>query len=135
MQKTWLGLALLAGLSAPLTARAADGTTVGVGTGAVAGALVGGPIGAVVGAIAGGVIGANSDEARPRYRRHARKANRRRAEIPQAPPRRTRLAERGAPVDQVASPRRTSSEIDSTARPETTGSTPAGSSSGWQDPR
>ncbi len=128
MRRTWLGLVLLAGLSIPVTAHAADSTAVGVGTGAVAGALVGGPIGAVVGAIAGGVIGANSSDARPRYRRRARAGSRRRAAILQPPPR-ARLAERVVPA------RRAPSEIDSGARPETTGSTEPAARSGWQDPR
>ena len=41
MKKIWLGLILTTSLSMPLPARAADNTTLGVGTGAVAGALVG----------------------------------------------------------------------------------------------
>lgn len=77
MQKFLTGLAVVCALSLPVPVRAADSTTLGVGTGAVAGALVGGPIGAVVGAVAGGVIGANSDGVRRGLRRRPRVAHRR----------------------------------------------------------
>lgn len=79
MRKTFTGLALIASLTVPGAAIAADNTVVGVGTGAVAGAVVGGPIGAVVGAVAGGLVGANTQTARTRYRHRARITSRRRA--------------------------------------------------------
>lgn len=128
LRRTCFGLVLIAGLSTPAAATAADNTVVGVGTGAVAGALVGGPIGAVVGAVAGGYIGANTG---PRSRR-ARSADcRRSAGRPVAT--RARLAESAAPrvVAPAAPPRPPTSEIDTA--PEATGS--AGTRSGWRDPR
>ena len=96
MRKALLGLILIGGLSAPVSADAADGTVLGVGTGAVAGAVVAGPIGAVVGAVAGGVIGANSDRRAVRRSRRARAAYRRRYGDVQRPAH-LRLAERSAP--------------------------------------
>lgn len=133
MRKACFGLVLLAGISVPVAATAADNTVVGVGTGAVAGALVGGPIGAVVGAVAGGVIGSNTPSARPRHGRRSRAAYRRRAA---ARPlvQRARLAER-AP-GSVAPPRSrlAPSEIDTQPPAATTGSTRSQPSSGWQDP-
>lgn len=135
MTKAWLGLVVLAGLSMPVSASAADNTVVGVGTGAVAGALVGGPIGAVVGAVAGGVIGSNSGRVRYRSHRRARAAHRRRysdGAVPVHP----RLADRGAvrPAsagETVAPAHRPASEISTAPEAATTGSTQGG----WKDPK
>ncbi|MCE4223670.1 hypothetical protein HCU64_07910 [Methylobacterium sp. C25] len=129
MRKACFGLVLLAGLSSPVAAMAADNTVVGVGTGAVAGALVGGPVGAVVGAVAGGYIGSNSRSARPRHARRSRHAYRRRAARPDME--RARLAER-APIQERSRP--AASEISAQPQSETTGSTRASGSKGWKDP-
>lgn len=136
--KSWFGIVLLAGLSAPVSTFAADSTTVGVGTGAVAGALVGGPIGAVVGAIAGGVIGSHSERARPHHPRRARVAYRRRSAAGPQP--RTRIAEhassvqggiRSASAAQPAAAPRSASAIPTAPEPRTT----ATSAGAWTDPR
>lgn len=129
MRRTCFGLVLLAGLSVPVAAAAADNTVVGVGTGAVAGALVGGPIGAVVGAVAGGFIGSNSPSTRSRHARRSRSAYRRRAERPAVQP--ARLADRGSASVRA----RSASEIDLQPRTETTGSTRSPGATGWQDPK
>lgn len=129
MRTTCFGLVLVAGLSLPVNARAADNTVVGVGTGAVAGAVVGGPIGAVIGAVAGGFIGSSADS-RPRYRRRARAGSSgRRAAAPLA--RQARLVSARVPEDLPpsappprAGERRSGSEIEV--------SPPA---RGWQEPR
>jgi len=124
MTKPWIGLALTASLTLTIPAlttpaRAADRTTVGVGTGAVAGALVGGPIGAVVGAVAGGFIGANSGGTRPRRHRRARASARRSAAVA-APRPEARIAREASAVPAA-------SEISTAPRPVGTG--------GWRDPR
>ncbi|GLS42361.1 hypothetical protein [Methylobacterium brachythecii] len=120
MRKACFGLVLLAGLSSPVAASAADNTVVGVGTGAVAGALVGGPVGAVVGAVAGGFIGSNTRSTRARHARRSRYAYRRRAARPEIRP--ARVAERAPIQDRV---RPAASEISAQPRSE---------SKGWQDP-
>ncbi|GJE28795.1 hypothetical protein [Methylobacterium organophilum] len=121
MRKAWPVLALVAGLTltVPGSARAADGTAVGVGTGAVAGALVGGPIGAVVGAVAGGVIGSRSDGARPRRHRRPRYARRAQGAERFGGPRVAQAAPAAAPA----------------ARPQGGPATEVSTRQGWQDPR
>jgi len=125
MTTPWFGLALAAGMALsptilPISARAADRTTVGVGTGAVAGALVAGPVGAVVGAVAGGFIGANSSDAQPRRHRRARIATRRSA-----------VALRPAPQVAREASALPASEISTAAGADSTG----GTRTGWRDPR
>lgn len=129
MRMTCLGLAVIAGLSVSVPARAESRTAMGVGAGAVAGALVGGPIGAVVGAVAGGVIGSNS-EARPRSGRRARAAARhRQARLRGPAPRRSAMAEPPAAVE----PTRTGSTGPAPVVAAPTATGPA--ASGWRDPR
>ncbi|GJD55885.1 hypothetical protein [Methylobacterium dankookense] len=118
MKRVFFGLMLAGALAAPLSARAASNTTVGVGTGAIAGAVVGGPIGAVAGAIVGGVVGATSERPR-RYRR----ARYRRSALPVR-----RVVQRTAPAPRGALTPTVSAEP---AAPTSTGST----GRRWTDPR
>lgn len=119
MKRVFFGLMLAGALAAPLSARAASNTTVGVGTGAIAGAVVAGPIGAVAGAIVGGVVGATSERPR-RYRR----ARIRRSALPvRRVVQRTPAAPRGGAL--------TPSVSAEPAAPTSTGST----GRRWTDPR
>lgn len=125
VKKFWLSLLLVCAAALPVSAPAADRTTVGVGTGAVAGALVGGPIGAVIGAVAGGVIGANSEGVRRGGRRRVRLAQRRRSAKPASPPV-ARATSAPDPIRPVA--------VASPARPPAPDAQTTGSA-GWKDPR
>ncbi len=122
MPRILFGLMLLGALAAPLSARAASNTTVGVGTGAIAGALVAGPVGAVAGAIVGGVVGASSE----RPRRHRRVRARRAAAPVSAPPR--RMVQRASPAPRAGALTPT---VAAEPSPVSTGST----NRRWTDPR
>jgi hypothetical protein len=122
MKRVFFGLMLAGALAAPLSARAASNTTVGVGTGAIAGAVVAGPIGAVAGAIVGGVVGATSERPR-RYRR----ARYRRSALPVR-----RVVQRTAPAAPVGQRGALTPSVSAEpAAPTSTGST----GRRWTDPR